>query len=79
MMARLIVRLVMVPRYQGVDWRHPGNARCNMQQDPAGNYALDGVTVLPYEVMFLAMDAALAQDDTAAVYAQHYTDWLGAV
>jgi hypothetical protein len=50
-----------------------------MQQDPVGNYALNGVTVLPYEVMFLAMDAALEKDDTAGVYAQHYTDWMGPV
>jgi len=50
-----------------------------MQQDPVDNYALNGVTVLPYEVMFLPMDAALEKDDTAGVYAQHYTDWMGPV
>ena len=40
-------------RYQAVDWRKQGNWACNQRLNPTGDFYFDGVTLSPYELMFV--------------------------
>ena len=44
-------------RYQGVDWRDKSNWHCNQRVNPYGEYYNDGVSLNPYEVMFVKVKA----------------------
>ena len=40
-------------RYQGVDWRKQSNWACNQRLNPTGDFYFDGVTLSPYELVFV--------------------------
>ena len=44
-------------RYQGVDWRHESSWHCNQRLNPYGERYNDGVSLNPYEVMFVKVKA----------------------
>jgi hypothetical protein len=49
----MLVLLIMVFRYQGVDWRNKSNWGCNGGKSPSGLNYYDGIDLDPYEVLVL--------------------------
>eukprot|EP00884_Botryococcus_braunii_P023615 jgi/Botrbrau1/9938/Bobra.0012s0035.1 len=71
----------LLQRYQGVDWRLRENWGCNQGINPTGQDAFDGVTLSPYEVLFVKAKESLvlsAQTITIeAVKLESWLDWEG--
>ncbi|KAL4428545.1 hypothetical protein ABPG75_002634 [Micractinium tetrahymenae] len=66
-------------RYQGVDWADRANWKCNKQANPYGEYYLDGVSLNPFEVLFVKVKERVLQNDWSfAVQAKKYTEWMEA-
>jgi hypothetical protein len=66
-------------RYQGVDWLDRKNWGCNSRVNPYGEYYYDGITLNPFEVMFVkTKEALLANQWTYATLAQKYDHWIAA-
>lgn len=66
-------------RYQGVDWRDEKNWRCNDGANPYGEYYYDGISLNPYEVVFVKVKGDMVQSGWSyAMYAKKYEQWLEA-
>lgn len=66
-------------RYQGVDWADKSNWKCNKQANPYGENYLDGVSLNPFEVLFVKVKERVLQNDWSfAVQAKKYHHWMDA-
>lgn len=66
-----------VMRYQGVDWRDKANWGCNGKSNPYGEHYLDGVSLNPFEVLFVKVKERVLQNEWSfAVQAKKYTEWM---
>jgi hypothetical protein len=66
-------------RYQGIDWTDSKNWGCNKQANPYGEHYYDGISLNPFEVMFVKVKERVLQNDWSfAVQAQKYTGWMEA-
>lgn len=66
-------------RYQGIDWTDSTNWGCNKQANPYGEHYYDGISLNPFEVMFVKVKERVLQNDWSfAVQAQKYTTWMEA-
>ncbi|WIA10790.1 hypothetical protein OEZ85_010958 [Tetradesmus obliquus] len=66
----------MMLRYQGVDWRDPGNWDCNARLTPTGEYGCDGTSLDPLEVMFAKVKSyMLAAEVSFSKKAAKYEAW----
>lgn len=66
-------------RYQDVDWLDQANWKCNKQANPYGEFYLDGVSLNPFEVLFVKVKERVVQSDWSfALQAVKYTEWMEA-
>ncbi|KAI7836092.1 hypothetical protein COHA_010020 [Chlorella ohadii] len=66
-------------RYQGVDWLDQANWHCNKRANPYGEHYLDGISLNPFEVLFVKVKERVLQNDWSfAVQAVKYTHWMEA-
>ncbi|KAK9808733.1 hypothetical protein WJX72_002733 [[Myrmecia] bisecta] len=64
-------------RYQGVDWTDKNNWDCNSRVNPYGENYYDGITLSPYEVLFVKVKGVLLQNDWSyARFAKKYDEWI---
>lgn len=64
-------------RYQGVDWLNHDNWACNKQHNPYGEYYYDGISLNPFEVLFVKMkEKALRNEWPFSIQAAKYTKWM---
>ena len=74
--AGLDIDCLMV-RYQGVDWQDERNWGCNGRQAPQGQFSYDGVTLDPYETVFVPHSPLMVQQQhPAAVSTAKYDLWM---
>jgi hypothetical protein len=64
-------------RYQGIDWRLQENWGCNQNVNPTGEDAFDGLTLSPYEVLFVkGKEALLHSSNSITLDAVKIASWL---
>mmetsp|Transcript_12697 Transcript_12697/g.38289 ORF Transcript_12697/g.38289 Transcript_12697/m.38289 type:complete len:419 (-) Transcript_12697:2891-4147(-) len=64
-------------RYRGVDWRQESNWECNSRVNPYGEMYYDGISLSPYEVMFVKVKGVLlANDWSYSRYGVKYGQWM---
>lgn len=64
-------------RYQGIDWTNLDTWDCNARVNPYGENYYDGITIDPFEVVFVKVkDLLLERDWSYAVHAAKYDLWL---
>jgi hypothetical protein len=51
------VVLVAIPLWQGIDWRDRKNWDCNERMNPNYDKYYDGISISPFEVMFIEVKA----------------------
>jgi hypothetical protein len=66
-------------RYQDVDWTNEANWECNSRVNPYGESYYDGISLTPFEVMFVKVKGVLLHNEwsyarTAIKYDQWYTE-----
>ena len=67
----------LMSRYQGVDWRSPATWQCNQRVPPDYENHYDGISINPYEVVFVPVKAASAASQWSFVeQADRYEKWL---
>eukprot|EP00798_Chlamydomonas_sp_ICE-L_P032248 gene32248-16814_t len=64
-------------RYQGVDFRDQANWGCNGRMAPTSEHSYDGITLEPYEAVFIKVRSTLVlQHVTGAAAAAKYDEWM---
>lgn len=64
-------------RYRGVDWTEPRNWGCNAKLNPVGEFFYDGTTISPFEVVFVAMNTLVVENNWSfARQSSIYQEWL---
>ena len=67
----------LMSRYQGVDWRSPATWQCNQRVPPDYENHYDGISISPYEVVFVPVKAASVASQWSFVeQADRYEKWL---
>lgn len=67
----------LMVRYRGVDWQNQSNWGCNARHDPLMEWRYDGISVNPFEIMFVPMDLVVVENGyTYAKQAAVYDAWL---
>eukprot|EP01025_Chloroclados_australasicus_P029266 TRINITY_DN2918_c0_g1_i12.p2 TRINITY_DN2918_c0_g1~~TRINITY_DN2918_c0_g1_i12.p2 ORF type:complete len:195 (-),score=19.75 TRINITY_DN2918_c0_g1_i12:1599-2183(-) len=64
-------------RYQGVDWRNKDTWACNDRTNPSGQYYYDGISLHPFEVLFVKVKDHLLYNRWDFVRtAYKYDEWM---
>lgn len=67
----------LMSRYQGVDWSLPGTWQCNQRVPPDLERHYDGISINPYEVLFVPIKSSYASSQWSFVeMADRYEKWL---
>lgn len=67
----------LMSRYQGVDWRVPATWQCNQRVPPDLEKHYDGISINPYEVIFVPIKSTYASAQWSfAEMADRYERWL---
>jgi hypothetical protein len=66
----------LMTKYQGVDFRYNRSAKCVDKINPTFNKAANGITLDPYEVVFVKMKGVVAQDLENRERVDIYEKWL---
>ena len=67
----------LMSRYQGVDWKLPGTWQCNQRVPPDLEKHYDGISINPYEVIFVPIKSTYAAAQWSyAEMADRYEKWL---
>lgn len=71
------MNMLLLCRFQGVDWRKKENWDCNQRMNPTGEKWMDGVTLSPHELMFVKVkDDLVHSTNSLALDAVKYSDWM---
>ncbi|PNW75479.1 hypothetical protein CHLRE_12g528300v5 [Chlamydomonas reinhardtii] len=66
----------LMTKYQGLDWRDKANWDCNGRSSPQSDLTYDGISLDPYEVMFVKVkDAMLYRNVSFALKAAKLQEW----
>lgn len=69
----------LIPKYQGVDWRTQANWGCNGGINPTGELYFDGMTLGPYDVLFVKLKRLMLEGQTpGTTTALRYQNWMAA-
>lgn len=64
-------------RYQGVDWQDTRNWACNKKANPYGEHYYDGISLNPFEVLFVKVKEKVVQNEWSfAMEAIKYGQWM---
>lgn len=67
----------LLARYQGVDWTSPSSWQCNQRVRPDLELHYDGISITPYETLFVPVsDATAAAQWTFVETADRYERWM---
>lgn len=67
----------LLTRYQGVDWGLPSSWQCNRRVRPDFEYHYDGISITPYETIFIPMSSASIYTRWSFVdAAERYERWM---
>ncbi|KAL0053416.1 hypothetical protein WJX82_005424 [Trebouxia sp. C0006] len=70
----------LIPKYQDVDWRKQANWGCNGGINPTGELYFDGMTLGPYDVLFVKLKRLMLEGRTpGTTTALRYQTWMAAV
>ncbi|KAG2498860.1 hypothetical protein HYH03_003052 [Edaphochlamys debaryana] len=66
----------LMTKYQGVDWRNKSNWGCNQRYSPQSDLTYDGISLDPYEVLFIKVKQVLLERNvTSALTAAKLSTW----
>ncbi|KAI7838423.1 hypothetical protein COHA_007795 [Chlorella ohadii] len=66
----------LLTKYQGMDWWIQRNWGCNARMRPDAEWTYDGVSITPYETVFVPVNLGMLQSEWSFVrQAAKYTDW----
>ncbi|KAL3146682.1 hypothetical protein ABBQ32_000910 [Trebouxia sp. C0010 RCD-2024] len=69
----------LLAKYQNVDWRKKENWGCNGGINPTGEMYFDGITLGPYEVLFVKLKRLMVEGRTpGSTNALRYSNWMSA-
>lgn len=69
----------LLTRYQGIDWWSKKSWTCNGRMRPDGEMYYDGVSITPYETVFVPVSLGYAQNAWSFVKtAAKYEEWMAA-
>jgi hypothetical protein len=66
----------LMRKYQGVDFRYNRSTKCVDKINPTFNKGANGITLDPYEVVFVKMKDVVAQDLENRERVDIYEKWL---
>jgi hypothetical protein len=66
----------LMTKYQGVDFRFNGTKKCTAGLNPTFNGAADGITLDPFEVVFVKMKNDMAQGKDNPERVRVYEQWM---
>jgi hypothetical protein len=66
----------LMKKYQDVDFRFNGTKKCTAALNPTANRAADGITLDPFEVVFVKMKNDMAQDRDNRERVRVYEQWI---